>query len=81
MHKFIQIDDTVRYNLDFIYKTEIVEGRVSEKKTFSLTGGRKVWYVKFYSSISANEAWESEYFNSVEEANEWLTEFLEKHSK
>jgi hypothetical protein len=80
MHKFIQIDDTVRYNLDFIYKTEIVEGRVSEK-TFSLGGGRKVWYVKFYSSISANEAWESEYFNSVAEANEWLTGFLEKSSK
>lgn len=79
MAKFIKIDNTTRYNLNFIYKTEIHEGKVNEK-VFSLGGGRKVYYVKFYSSVSDKDAWESEYFNSIEEADEWLTEFLQKYS-
>jgi hypothetical protein len=79
MVKFVRIDDTVRYNLDFIYKTEIFEAKVNEK-AFSLGGGRKVWYVKFSSSVSDKDSWESEYFNSNEEANIWLDQFIDKYS-
>jgi len=78
MVKFIRIDDSVRYNLDFIYKTEIIEAKVNEK-AFSLGGGRKVWFVKFYSSINDKDSWESDYFNSIEEANKWLDDFIAKN--
>jgi hypothetical protein len=78
MVKFIRIDESIRYNLEFIYKTEILEAKVNEK-AFSLGGGRKVWFVKFYSSISDKDSWESEYFNSSEEANDWLDQFIEKY--
>ncbi|MBC7472829.1 MAG: hypothetical protein H7263_00950 [Candidatus Sericytochromatia bacterium] len=79
MAKFIKIDDSIRYNLDFIYKTEILESKVSDKR-FSLSSGRTVWYVKFYSSMSDKDSWESDYFNSTEEADNWLNEFLKKSS-
>jgi ribosomal protein S24E len=79
MIKFLKIDENVRYNLDYIYKTEILEGKVSEK-AFSFGSGRKVFYVKFYSSISDKDSWESDYFNSIEEANEWLDNFISKYS-
>jgi hypothetical protein len=78
MTKFIKIDETIRYNLDYIYKTEIVEAKVSDKGLFG--GGRKVYYVKFYSSVSDKDSWESDYFNSAEEADTWLDEFISKIS-
>lgn len=78
MAKFIKIDDTTRYNLDFVHKIEVLEGKVSEK-VFSLGGGRTVWYARFYSSISDKESWDSEYFNSLEEANRWVDEFIDKN--
>lgn len=78
MAKFIKIDETTRYNLDFVHKIEILEGKVSEK-VFSLGGGRTVWYVRFYSSISDKESWDSEYFNSLEEANKWTDDFIDKN--
>lgn len=79
MAKFIKIDDSIRYNLDFIYKTEILESKVSDK-VFSLGGGRTVWYVKFFSSISDKDSWESDYFNSLEEADKWLEDFLKRNT-
>lgn len=78
MSKFIKIDATTRYNLDFIHKIDILEGKVNEK-VFSLGGGRVVWYVRFYSSISDKETWDSEYFNTLEEANSWLDDFIAKN--
>lgn len=79
MIKFIRVDDITRYNLNFIYKTEILESSVNEK-FFSLGGGKKVWFVKFCSSVSEKESWESQYFNSIEEANEWLDKFIEENA-
>lgn len=78
MSKFIVIDDNTRYNLDFVHKIEILEGKVSEK-VFSLGGGRVVWYVRFFSSINDKDSWDSEYFNSLEDANKWLDEFIYKN--
>jgi hypothetical protein len=79
MNKFIKIDENVRYNLNFIYKTEILESKVSDK-VFSLGGGRTVWYVRFYSSITDKDSWESDYFNTLEEADKWLDDFLRKNA-
>lgn len=78
MSKFIKIDENTRYNLDFIHKIEVLEGKVNEK-VFSLGGGRVVWYVRFYSSMSDKDSWDSEYFNSLNEANNWLDEFIKKN--
>lgn len=78
MAKFLRIDETTRYNLDYIYKTEILEAKVGDKAFSFGNSGKKVFYVKFFSSISDKESWESEYFNSLEEADLWLNDFLDK---
>ena len=79
MPKFLKIDETTRYNVDYIYKTEILEAKVGEK-AFGFGGGsKKVYYIKFFSSVSDKDSWESEYFNSIEEADEWLTEFISRY--
>lgn len=79
MAKFIKIDDTTRYNIDYIYKTEILESKVGEKAFGFGGGGKTVYYVKFYSSVSDADSWESEFFNSIEEADTWVNDFLSRY--
>ncbi|MEK7434897.1 MAG: hypothetical protein AABZ74_17315 [Cyanobacteriota bacterium] len=79
MPKFLKIDETTRYNLDYIYKTEILEAKVGEKTFGFGGGGKKVYFIKFFSSISDKDSWESEYFNSIEEADSWLSDFISRY--